>query len=293
MTTSRVYLNNKRISTGRWLKDNKFLQVYPELKHFSSEVEWRTEWTKKINDGISFRIELDTPPLQRREGTNWICSYCKRGPGNDHRMCICRGFHYDMQAWEAGRIWQDAASSEPTTPVQPTQPTPTSSSPQEPKVILGHPAKGKVALNANKNNKGIDWTFYPKMFEATAPPGKYYIGDLCYALHQSTYDQVFGGSGYESGLYECADGFFMVDGTAYGDGAYKGTDGKEYLVDAGIIGIASWKVVDKENPSLSGGHIHTFRDPVQIRFRAGVFEFTSPNDHLKINTQGNDDDDEY
>lgn len=287
MTISRVYLNNKRISTGRWLKDNKFLQVYPELKYFSSEVEWRTEWTKKINDGISFRIELDTPPLQCREGTNWICSYCKKGPGNDHRMCICRAFNYNAQAWEAARMWQDTPSS------QPTQPTSTASTPKETKVILGQSVKGKVALKAKKNNKAIDWTFYPKMFEATASPGKYYIGDLCYALHESTYDEVFGGSGYESGLYECTDGFFMVDGTAYGDGAYKGTDRKEYLVDAGIIGIASWKVVDEENPSLSGGQIHTFKDPVKIRFRGGVFEFTSPNYHLKIDTQGEDDEDDY
>lgn len=30
----------------------------------------------------------------------WICPYCGLGPGNDHRMCICRGFNYSVAAWE-------------------------------------------------------------------------------------------------------------------------------------------------------------------------------------------------
>lgn len=32
--------------------------------------------------------------------STWICAYCHLGPGNDHRMCICRGFNYSVTAWE-------------------------------------------------------------------------------------------------------------------------------------------------------------------------------------------------
>jgi hypothetical protein len=78
----------------------------------------------------------------------------------------------------------------------------------------------------------------------------------------------------------------MVDGTSYGDGDYKGSDGHHYLVDAGIIGICSADLIDPKNPSVSGGKIHTFSEPVEIRFNNGVFYFTSGYTHLEINTKG-------
>ncbi len=31
---------------------------------------------------------------------SWICPACNLGPGNDHRMCICRAFNYSVDAWE-------------------------------------------------------------------------------------------------------------------------------------------------------------------------------------------------
>lgn len=127
-----------------------------------------------------------------------------------------------------------------------------------------------------------------------APPGKYYIGDLCYALHDKIYDGVFGDlGGYDSGLYSKGDSFFMVDSTAYGDGLYRGTDGYDYGVDAGIIGICSADLIDSENESAeSGGKIYTFVDPVYIKFRGGVFHFHSGSIEFKIDTCGYDEDEE-
>ncbi len=133
---------------------------------------------------------------------------------------------------------------------------------------------------------------YREELTYTAPPGKYYIGDLCYALFESIYDNVFGGRGYDSGFYRKDNSFFMVDSTAYGDGDYEGTDGYHYLVDAGIIGICSADLIDPNNPSWkSGGKVHTFKEPVEIRFKGGIFHFSSGYEYLKIDTAGSGDDD--
>ena len=67
-------------------------------------------------------------------------------------------------------------------------------------------------------------------------PGKYFIGDICYALPDKIYDEVWGDTyKYADGCYEK----FAVHRTAYGDGCYPGTDGNKYLVDAGNIGITN------------------------------------------------------
>ena len=139
-----------------------------------------------------------------------------------------------------------------------------------------------------------DWS-YRKELTYTAPAGTYYIGDLCYALHEDIYDNVFGGRAYESGFYSKGPSFFMVDNTAYGDGSYEGSDGYPYAVDAGIIGICSADLIDPNNRSVSGGKIHSFKEPVEVRFKGGVFYFTSGYTHLTINTQGEeyDDEDDY
>ncbi len=135
-----------------------------------------------------------------------------------------------------------------------------------------------------------DWS-YRNELTFTAPAGKYYIGDLCYALYENIYDNVFGGRSYESGIYTRGSSFFMVDNTAYGDGDYEGSDGYHYLVDAGIIGICSEDMIDPNNSSWkSGGKIHTFDRPVEIRFNRGVFYFNSGYTYLRINTEGYDSD---
>lgn len=124
----------------------------------------------------------------------------------------------------------------------------------------------------------------------TAPPGRYYIGDLCYVLGDEIYDKVFGQEGYEDGLYqeEGTGRFFMVGGTAYGDGLYYGSDGKGFGVDAGIIGITPMSCVTKDD---GGGQFYTFDQPVTCIFSEGIFKFRWASNMLEINTQGSADDD--
>jgi hypothetical protein len=140
-----------------------------------------------------------------------------------------------------------------------------------------------------------DWKYTDKK-KYTAPPGTYYIGDLCYALYENLYDNVFGGlGGYSGGLYQKGESFFMVDSTAFGDGAYHGSDRFEYLVDAGIIGICSADIIDPDNHcATSGGKLHFFKKPVHIEFGSGVFRFHQEDysNNLTINTLNNNDSDE-
>ena len=134
-----------------------------------------------------------------------------------------------------------------------------------------------------------DWTFVQSdRITTTLPAGEYYIGDLCYVLGDNVYDNIFGGTGYESGTYEekGTGRVFVVNSTAYGDGMYPGSDGNEFAVDAGIIGICSKSLMAKDD---GGGHMYTFDSPVRCKFRGGRFFFESGYKHLVVDTTGDDD----
>jgi hypothetical protein len=132
--------------------------------------------------------------------------------------------------------------------------------------ILAHQA-------AQKKPDVKDWNINKiNHFTFSLPAGRYYIGDLCYALGDDIYDNIFGGTGYSSGIYEEKDTgrVFLVANTAWGDGEFEGSDGKHFAVDAGIIGICCASLVKK---SGEGGHMYTFDTPVKCNFRQGMFSF--------------------
>lgn len=169
--------------------------------------------------------------------------------------------------------WQQHTAA--VTRVEVETPPPRTSSPKA--------AKPKNAVKANTK----DWTMRP-VTKFTAPPGKYYIGDLCYALSDDIYDRIFGRYDYESGIYTHNNGkdFFLVDNTAYGDGCYPSSDSKEFAVDAGIIGICPASLADKGG---DGGHFYTFDAEVRCSFKSGRFTFYSGRKTLVIDTTGDDD----
>lgn len=87
--------------------------------------------------------------------------------------------------------------------------------------------------------------------------GTYYVGDLCYVLHDE-WDEVCDLTIKDN---KCIDGeFTLKDGrrfamyhTAWGDGMYKDNHGKKYSVDAGLIGCILLSDVDQLN---SDNYIH-------------------------------------
>lgn len=105
----------------------------------------------------------------------------------------------------------------------------------------------------------------------TVPKGAYYVGDLCYALEDDIYHDVFGGQGYANGFYRNGDDFFLVSGTAFGDGCYVDTLGRSYYVDAGIIGICPIHLAKK---GTDGGQVIEFDEHVECEFYHGMFSFT-------------------
>jgi hypothetical protein len=101
-------------------------------------------------------------------------------------------------------------------------------------------------------------------------PGKYYIGDLCYVMHDKW--DAFCEATIDGN--SCLDGEFVVDGvkvasygTMYGDGQYYDEDGNAYGVDAGLIGcIRLEDIAESEMHNVELGHVHEFRES----FRTGM-----------------------
>lgn len=96
----------------------------------------------------------------------------------------------------------------------------------------------------------------------TMPAGRYYVGDLCYVMDDvwdEVCDLMFSGSSNgrgEYGKFKLKDGReFAVYSTAYGDGTYFDNSGREYWVDAGVIGCILESNIRDPNPSDGGNYI--------------------------------------
>lgn len=97
----------------------------------------------------------------------------------------------------------------------------------------------------------------------------FYIGDICYVLSNEVYHDVWGNqNSYQEGKIQVSDYAFAVDRTAYGDGTYADNNGREYFVDAGIIGCVPFELVDMEkiHESYDPG-----ADPIDILNDLGIF----------------------
>ena len=82
---------------------------------------------------------------------------------------------------------------------------------------------------------------------------KLFVGDIGYALEEKLYHDVWGDKlGFADGLIKTEDGQVaaVVGSTAYGDGTYYSTDGLEYGVDAGVIGITDINYSDVDEKEL-------------------------------------------
>lgn len=104
----------------------------------------------------------------------------------------------------------------------------------------------------------------------------FYVGDICYAMRDDLYHDFWGGKlGFRSGIHTIPEiGFaFAVDGTAYGDGSYIGSDGFDYGVDAGVIGVVPLELAAED---LYGGRVFVQAGSASFRAEDGVFDITLP-----------------
>lgn len=129
------------------------------------------------------------------------------------------------------------------------------------------------------------------------PEGRYYVGDLCYVMHDC-WDEVcellFAGRddhGCNQGTFQLKDGRrFAIYNTAYGDGTYRGTDGRDYPVDSGSLGcILLSDITEEEKQYVGSGALHEFVSQVYTgRDEHGTVFFNN----LKIVTDDMEDDEE-
>lgn len=101
------------------------------------------------------------------------------------------------------------------------------------------------------------------------PAGKYWVGDLCYVMHEE-WDEVCGlffkdrnDHGCNEGIFTLKDGRkFVSFNTKWGDGGYYDEAGNEYGVDAGLIGcILVSDITNNGEDHFEGGHVHEFTSP--------------------------------
>lgn len=108
--------------------------------------------------------------------------------------------------------------------------------------------------------------------------GKYYIGDLCYVMHdvwREVCDLTLSSNTVNEGEFTLKSGVkFAMYNTLYGDGTYPDQFGNEYGVDAGVIGCILIDDIDlthKDN-DINLGHTHFFeKDFITTRIGGDIF----------------------
>lgn len=120
---------------------------------------------------------------------------------------------------------------------------------------------------------------------STMPAGRYYVGDLCYVMHD-VWDEVcdlmfpYDGRGVY-GKFTLKDGRqFAVHSTAYGDGTYRDGSGREYSVDAGVIGCILADDIHDPIPQIHGGNVLEFHEEFEVSGEDGMIRFG----HIVIDT---------
>lgn len=129
----------------------------------------------------------------------------------------------------------------------------------------------------------------------------YWIGDLCYVMH-GEWSEVCTLTIKDN---ECLEGGFnLPDGrrfvlkhTQNGDGCFRDQNGKEYPVDAGLIGVIALEdITSDEKNDISLGNIYEFNVfPNILRTKDGdilVGACHAGGDFIRIPTGGSDEDED-
>jgi len=141
-----------------------------------------------------------------------------------------------------------------------------------------------------------------KLMTGNMKMGKWFIGDPCYILADKYYDEIWGDKlKYEEGAYRFSPSSHMVDfivgGTAYGDGCYRGSSGFKYGVDSGTLSVVHEALWDREKIARhkdfkEWGRILNVTHGI-ASFQGGVFEVTTNEGKEVINTKDEEDEDDY
>jgi hypothetical protein len=125
--------------------------------------------------------------------------------------------------------------------------------------------------------------------------GTYYVGDLCYVLHDE-WDEVcqltINHNCAIGGEFNLKDGRrFAMYNTMYGDGTYHDQQGKEYWVDSGSIGCILMRDIDlaQLDNNVQGGALYDFDQDFYTGEQDGKIMFHK----ISINTDDIVEEEEY
>ena len=131
----------------------------------------------------------------------------------------------------------------------------------------------------------------------TMPAGKYYVGDLCYVMHDAWtevcrlfFPPYSPPKGVE-GEFTLADGRrFASFATAYGDGEYRSSINTLHSVDSGSIGCIRMEDIRDTTYSdiESLGAIVEFDQPFEVEADQGLLKFG----HVLIETAADEEEEE-
>lgn len=113
---------------------------------------------------------------------------------------------------------------------------------------------------------------------STLKAGVYWIGDLCYVLSEDwddVMDLMYPSSNPNrhsvDGEHPWKGGKLWLHGTLYGDGCFEGTNGFNFGVDAGLIGVVPLHLVSEgARPEL--GSVVDFKEDFTVFYEDGVFQ---------------------
>lgn len=125
--------------------------------------------------------------------------------------------------------------------------------------------------------------------------GKYYVGDPCYIFDASWDKAISDTSCFESEVCELFGKQVYCGGTAYGDGLYTDNFGREYAVDAGLIGILPIEMIEidkhvtlEEIEKSDIMHVVDFDKDFKVWIEDGIFHFGD----IVIDTKEDDEEEE-
>jgi hypothetical protein len=134
-----------------------------------------------------------------------------------------------------------------------------------------------------------------KVYNITLPPGDYYIGDLCYAVPDEIYQDIWGNKFmFTDGLYKrtatatSPEAYFAMRGTG-GDGEMIAKGGKRFSIDAGHIGIASLSICTEQNKPDT---VYHFEHPVVCELLGDSFTFSDGHTYVSLCWPENDEEDD-
>jgi len=103
------------------------------------------------------------------------------------------------------------------------------------------------------------------------PPGRYFIGDPCYVFSRSDWDN-FACDAILDGRETIQDLPYFAAHTLNGDGLYKGSNGFEFGVDAGLLGAIPVALITK-TPDPGDGIIVDCPGGLDCEENDGIFTF--------------------